>query len=375
MSATKGLYRSGRGVGRMLAVSALLVAMAGLVAGGPAEAAPKNPPGDPPGNNGTVKIERDGPADEDKGNEPIGDGCIIWLEFYGFDQGQTADISFTAQMPSGTGELLADKAVAISDDAAGGGQDRDAVIGYNLTSAVAGLKVHKQHGYHIKLRSDSLEAPGGAKQKVFWIKCAPAQATTLRVAKATQGPGAGPFAFEVNCTHRPLNTTFNLEPGGKQDITSVPAGTVCAVTETDNKGATGTTITENPSDGTADGKITLAAGTPGIVTFTNTFPGDGGTGAPDNTDIPAPPPAPAPPQEVTDEPGGASGDTPTPGTPAPANPDTAVLGETLTNTAPLPAGSTLPRTGADPSSLLSTGLWSLSAGALALAAGRARRRR
>jgi hypothetical protein len=324
------------------------------VAIGRADAAP---PGDPPGNNGTVKIEREGPADEDRGNEPIGDGCIIWLEFYGFDQGQTADISFTAQMPSGTGELLADKAVAISDDAAGGGQDRDAVIGYNLTSAVAGLKVHKQHGYHIKLRSDSLQAPGGAKQKVFWIKCAPVQATTLRVAKATEGAGTGPFAFELNCNHRPLNTTFTLEPGKAQDIINVPAGTICEIKETDAKGATETRISESPADATpTDGKITLAAGTPGIVTFTNVFPGEGGTRAPDNTDIPAPPPAPPAPQEVT-----VLGETLT--TPAPGDP-----------AAPEPAGATLPRTGTDASALLATGLWSLSAGVLGLAAARLRRR-
>jgi hypothetical protein len=236
-------------------------------------------------------------------------------------------------------------------------------------SAVAGLKVHKVHGYHIKLRSDSLEAPGGAKQKVFWIKCAPAQETTLRVAKATEGPGTGPFPFEVNCNHRPLNTTFTLEPGGKQDITGVPAGTTCEVKETDAKGATGTTIAESPSDDSADGKVTLAAGTPGIVTFTNTFPGDGGTPAPPDTDIPEPPPAPATPEEVA----GTAEDAPAPGTPA-AEPDTEVLGETLTNPAPQPAGAALPRTGGDPTALLATGLWSLSAGALTLAAARLRRR-
>lgn len=350
MGATTG--RSvGRGFVRLLSVLALLSA----VAAAPMGRADAAPPGDPPGNNGTVKIERDGPADEDRGNEPIGDGCIIWLEFYGFDQGQTADITFTAQAPSGTGELLADKAVAISDDAAGGGQDRDAVIGYNLTSAIQGLKVHKQQGYHIKLSSDSLEAPGGAKHKVFWIKCAPAQVSSLRVAKATEGPGEGPFNFELNCNHRPLNKTFSLKPGGKEDFAAVPAGTICEVKEEPAAGATSTTITESPADGPADGKVTVPAGTKAVVTFTNVFEGTGGTPAPGNDDIPALP-EPPPPAEV--------------------------LGETLTNTSPAPAntgpevvGATLPRTGADPSGLLATGLWSLTAGGLALAAGRRRPRR
>lgn len=365
MGATTG--RSvGRGFVRLLSVLGLLSAVAVV----PMSRADAAPPGDPPGNNGTVKIERDGPADEDRGNEPIGDGCIIWLEFYGFDEGQTADITFTAQAPSGSGELLTDKAVLISDDPAGGGQDRDAVIAYNLTSAVQGLKVDKQQGYHIKLSSDSLEAPGGAKHKVFWIKCAPAQASTLRVAKATQGQAAaGPFAFELNCNHRPLNTTFTLEAGTSKDITAVPAGTICEVKETDTKGAQSTTVEETPSDGAADGKVTLAAGTPGIVTFTNVFPGEGGTPAPPNTDVPAPPPAPAPPEEVTEVAGTTSANPGTPAAPAPGT-GTEVLGETLTNTGPgQVAGAALPRTGADPSVLLAAGLWSLTAGGLALTAG------
>ena len=364
MSVTKGLTLQ-RGV-RFVSVLALL----GAMAAGPAGAAEKSPPGDPPGNNGTVKIERDGPADEDKGNEPIGDGCIIWLEYYGLDQGQTADITFTAHPPSGTQELIADKAVPVSDDDAGGGQDKDAVIAYNLTSAVQGLKAHPKQGYHIKLSSDSIGAPGGAKHKVFWVKCAPAQATTLRVAKATKGTGSGPFAFDLNCNHRPLNGTFTLDAGGKKDITPVPAGTTCEVKETDAKGATATVIEETPSDGAADGKVKLAGGTPGVVTFTNEFPGEGETRAPDNTDVPVPAPVASPPP-VADEPGGTAG---TPGGTGTSPGSTDVLGGNLTNTDALPAGSTLPRTGGDPSPLLTAGLWSLSAGAFALAAGRRRRR-
>ncbi|HET9769424.1 MAG TPA: DUF5979 domain-containing protein, partial [Acidimicrobiia bacterium] len=173
----------------------------------------------------------------------------------------------------------------------------------------------------------------------------------------TQGAGAGPFTFDLNCNHRPLNKTFTLQPGGKEDFTSVPAGTICEVKETAAGGAKSTTIEESPSDGTADGKITLAPGAQGIVTFTNVFgDDDGGTRAPDNTDIPAPPPAPPAPEEVT-----VLGETLT--TPAPGDPTT-----------PEPAGATLPRTGTDPSALLATGLWTLSAGALSLAAARLRRR-
>src|SRR5256885_903999 len=87
--------------------------------------------------------------------------------------------------------------------AAGGGQDKDYVIAYNLTSAVQGLKANPKQGYHIKLSSDTLQAPGGSKHKVFWIKCAPKPVTTLRISKAMQGaPGPAGFAFSVSCNHR-----------------------------------------------------------------------------------------------------------------------------------------------------------------------------
>ena len=353
-------------------VVTLLMLSAGLLAVSPAgraTAAHKTPPGDPPGNNGTIKIDRDGPGDQDMGNEPIGDGCIIWLDFYNFDQGQTADITFTAQPPSGKGQtLIADKAVPISNDPAGGGQDRDAVISYNLTTAVQGLKAQPQHGYHIKVSSDSLQAPGGAKHKVFWINCAPAPVTTLRISKAMQGAGAGPFGFTLSCNHRPLDTTFTLQAGEKHDVAGVPPGTTCVATETDAKGAQSTTIAENPPSGPADGKVKVAKGTPETVTFTNVFPGTGSTPAPSDSDLRGPSGRP------TQAAGGTTaGATGSPGTPAPSNP--AVLGETVTRPASPPQSGTLPRTGEDPALLVALGLWALSAGALARAAGSGRRPR
>jgi len=170
----------------------LLVAMVVAVTGGRAGAAPKT---DPPGNNGTVKIDQSDPPDMDRGNEPIGDNCQLSLKFYGFDQNQKADITFTALPPSGRKVLRVDKGDdgtgrLISDDPAGGGQDEDAVITYDLTSAVQGLKANAQHGYHVKLSVDVKGAPGGAKHKVFWIMCSPAAAPSPRTAAAagTAGP-------------------------------------------------------------------------------------------------------------------------------------------------------------------------------------------
>jgi hypothetical protein len=252
--------------------------------------------------------------------------------------------------------LVADKSVAVSPDPAGGGQDQDVVVSYNLTSAVQSLEHQKNQGYHIKVASDTKEAPGGAKQKVFWIDCAPAPTSTLRISKAVQGTGTGPFAFSLTCNHRPLDTTFTLEPGGKQDIANVPAGTTCVATETDAKGSTPGAMKETPADDAADGKVKVAGATPTTITFTNVFPGDGGTPAPDDSDIRNP------------QGGPAGTNLAAGGQPAPV--PTAVLGAAETQPE---AQAALPRTGRDPRPLAMTGLWALGAGGLALLGGRRRR--
>jgi len=335
----------------LLLVVAMLAVVAGAVPGTRAGAASKTPPGDPPGNNGTIKIKRSDPTadpnEQRNANQPHIDGCVVWLSFIGFDQAQTADVTFTAHPPSGTGQVLvADKSVAISPDPAGGGQDQDVVIAYNLTSAVQGLKHQKNQGYHIKVTSDTREAPGGAKQKVFWIDCAPAAPTTLRISKAMQGP-AGPtgFGFTVSCNHRPLDTKFTLDAGKSKDITGVPPGTTCAVAETDPKGAQGRTASEEPADSVANDGVVKVGTTPAVVTYTNVFPGEGSTPAPDNADL--------------------RGPTGGPSTAAQTAAGTAVLGETATRPE---AAATLPRTGQDPRPLASTGLLSLIAGVALLAA-------
>ena len=356
----------------------MVAALFGVVPATQVGAAPKTPPGDPPGNNGTIKVKKSDPAEDpnekNNANQPHIDGCIVWLSYSGFDQAQTADITFTAHPPSGSGDVLvADKSVAVSPDPAGGGQDQDVVIAYNLTSAVQNLKHQKNQGYHIKVASDTKEAPGGAKQKVFWIDCAPAAPSTLRISKAVQGTGTGPFAFSVVCNHRPLDATFTLQAGEKRDIANVPAGTTCVATETDNKGAQPVNITETPSDGTADGTVKVPGNTPTTVTFTNVFPGDGGTPPPGDSDIRNNEGGPA----GTDIPAGGGGTAGTEvGGATETKPDTqpepgtSVLG--ATETAP-EAAATLPRTGADPGPLTATGLWALGAGGLALLAGRRRR--
>lgn len=128
-------------------------------------------PADPAGNNGTIKV--DGPAyDDGVDNEPHV-SCEVRVTFFGFDEGQTADITFTGQAPTGGGVLLHESAVPTSDDAAGGaGQDADgATRVYTVDDlGLSGVSPHPKQGYHVKVSVDSLGAPGGAKQKVLWIE-------------------------------------------------------------------------------------------------------------------------------------------------------------------------------------------------------------
>lgn len=133
---------------------------------------------DPAGNNGTVKV--DGAAyDTRVDNEPHV-SCAFRVTFFGFDEGQTADITVTGVAPTRGGLLLQEKAVPTSGDRAGGAaNDTDGATrvytadDLGLTGVVA---PHPKQGYHIKVAVDSLEAPGGAKQKVLWLEpCAAAE--------------------------------------------------------------------------------------------------------------------------------------------------------------------------------------------------------
>ena len=137
----------------------------------------KGDKGDPAGNNGTIKIQPFGGIDGNR-NTPH-PGCDFRLQMFGFDDDQTGTITFVGQAPTKgavTQQPLAGKKL-LSDDAAGGGKDKDAF--YDVRGASLGLTgTPAKQGFHIKVLVDADNAPGGAKQKVFWLDCAPAAAAT-----------------------------------------------------------------------------------------------------------------------------------------------------------------------------------------------------
>jgi LPXTG-motif cell wall-anchored protein len=134
---------------------------------------------DPPGNNGTVKINGQGVDSSDDISNVPHVPCDFQVEFFGFDEGQTATITFTIHPPSGNGDVLLSETKTVSHDAAGGGlNDVDEVFPYSGTTfGLENFTAHPQQGYHVKLTIVSDGVPGGKKHKVFWLQCKPVTKT------------------------------------------------------------------------------------------------------------------------------------------------------------------------------------------------------
>jgi hypothetical protein len=157
------------GVGKetMLAVGAAAVAvvLVGALSAGSAGAA------NPPGNNGTVKI--DGLAFDNAPNNEPHVTCPFQVDFYGFDEGPLfAHVTFESQPPTGPVQVLLEDDVFIGeDDSSGGGSEAglDASATYQLD--LTGIASHPKQGTHIKLTVNAEGSQGAdTKHKVFWVK-------------------------------------------------------------------------------------------------------------------------------------------------------------------------------------------------------------
>jgi LPXTG-motif cell wall-anchored protein len=210
---------------------------------------------DPRGNNGTVKI--DGEAfDGSHGNEPHV-GCTFHLDFFGFDAAQTATITFTGQAPTKTGTLLTQKGVSISDDAAGGGQDTDAVLSYTADQLGLTGQPQAKQGWHVKVAVDVDDAPGGAKQKVFWLSCpstAPERSTTT------------PTTTSTPATTSTSSTTPTYGGGATTSDTTAPTtSSTTTSTSTTTAPTGGSGSTEAAPLAPTYGSATLSGGGGGLV--------------------------------------------------------------------------------------------------------------
>jgi hypothetical protein len=211
-----------RPVSRRRAVTALVAAAlgAGLVWVLPGALPGAGAGPNPPGNNGTVKI--DGVEfDTHPDNEPHV-GCVFQVDFYGFDEGDLfADVTFDVWPPTGgMVTILEDTGVDIGeDDNSGGGSEAglDAEVTYDLTTVLAGFAPHPQQGWHVKLTVNADGSQGAdTKYKTFWVSgCeAPPPTTTTTTTVPT-----------TSTTEAPTTTTIG-EPS-----TTVPDSTTTTIGE------------------------------------------------------------------------------------------------------------------------------------------------
>lgn len=129
--------------------------------------------GNPPGNNGTVKIEGVN-VDNIPDNNPH-QGCIFTIEFRGYDEGDLeATYTLAIHPPSGTGTALSGSTF-IGEDPAGGANDLDATVTIDLSSVdLTSFFEHPQQGFHIKLTVHAEGSIGAdVKHKVFWVTGCP----------------------------------------------------------------------------------------------------------------------------------------------------------------------------------------------------------
>ena len=184
----------------------------------------------PPGNNGTVKV--DAVEFDDHPNNQPHVGCIFQIDFYGYDDNENyfADYSFALHAPtlSPSGDnALKSGSVFIGEDAAGGGTDLDAAVTIDLSEALAasGATPHSKQGYHVKLTVHADGSQGAdTKYKVFWVHGC--ETTTSSAPPASsQPPGGSQIVSQPPASSQPPGSEVPTPSvGGSQLFSTPPSG-------------------------------------------------------------------------------------------------------------------------------------------------------
>jgi hypothetical protein len=180
-------------------------------------------PKNPPGNNGTVKI--DAVEFDDHPNNQPHVGCIFQIDLYGYDLNDEyyADYSFALHAPTlspSGANALKSGSVFIGEDAAGGGTDLDASVTIDLSDALAasGATPHSKQGYHVKLTVHADGSQGAdTKYKVFWVQGCGSTSSSAPPA-SSQPPGGSQIVSQPPGSSQP--------PGGSQIVSQPPGSEV-----------------------------------------------------------------------------------------------------------------------------------------------------
>ncbi len=167
----------------------------------------------PPGNNGTIKVDNE-PFDDAPNNEPHV-GCTFQVDFYGYDEGDlNADVTFTAHPPTGDEQvLLTDRVFIGQDDNSGGGSEAGLDASKTYTLDLTGIEPHPNQGVHVKLTIHAEGSQGAdTKYKVFWVTgCETPPTTSTTVGQTTTTVGQTTTTVGQTTTTVGQTTTTGLE--------------------------------------------------------------------------------------------------------------------------------------------------------------------
>ena len=232
--------------GVVLLLMSLVLVVLGLPAGA-------TPGGDPPGNNGTVKI--DGiEFDIHPDNEPHV-GCIFQVDFYGFDAGDlNAQVTFEVQPPTGPFEtVLTDTVFIGEDDHSGGGSEAGIDASETYTLDLTGYAPHPQQGWHVKLTVNAEGSIGAdTKYKVFWVTdCTAPSTTSTTVDSSTTSTTVDSSTTSTTVNSSTTSTTVDSSTTSTTVDSSTTSTTV-------NSSTTSTTVDSSTTSTTAGSSTTAS---------------------------------------------------------------------------------------------------------------------
>ncbi len=176
----------------------------------------------PPGNNGTVKVEGEA-IDNLHDNDPHV-GCAFFLQWYGFDAGtRTTTVTFESQPPTGQDDVLLTDTFTF--EGSGSGNTLDAQRSYDLTDALAAFTPQPQQGFHVMLTVNTDFSQGSdVKHKVFWVSgCGEVSGVSTTSTPTTETPTTETPTTETATTETPTSETPTSGVEATNEVANVPS--------------------------------------------------------------------------------------------------------------------------------------------------------